>query len=118
MSRASPSPELIATSHSPQGVGVPVLGRAAQHTATRCGSAAGGALGPGLGQFKGLEYQRMIIAGLSDGLAPRDAVNRPTGQRPRALPPQGAKSPATALRGYDSRTRNLEVFRRGNPTPT
>ncbi|MFE3789985.1 UvrD-helicase domain-containing protein [Streptomyces goshikiensis] len=27
-------------------------------------------------RFKGLEYQRMIIAGVSDGLVPRDAVNQ------------------------------------------
>ncbi|MFH8758143.1 hypothetical protein ACH4A6_21620 [Streptomyces atroolivaceus] len=27
-------------------------------------------------RFKGLEYQRMVVAGVSDGLIPRDDVNR------------------------------------------
>ncbi|MDX2580997.1 AAA family ATPase, partial [Streptomyces scabiei] len=68
-------------------------------------------------RFKGLEYQRMVIAGVADGLVPREAVNRL-----RATDPvrhrheiQRARSLlfVAATRARDS----VDVFWHGKPSP-
>ncbi|WP_406401443.1 UvrD-helicase domain-containing protein [Streptomyces uncialis] len=68
-------------------------------------------------RFKGLEYQRMIIAGVSDGLVPREAVNRlRTGDAVRHRHEmQRARSLlfVAATRARDS----VDVFWHGKPSP-
>ncbi|KUN90255.1 DNA helicase [Streptomyces bungoensis] len=68
-------------------------------------------------RFKGLEYQRMIIAGVSDGLVPREAVSRlrdtdPVRHRHEI---QRARSLlfVAATRARDS----VDVFWHGKPSP-
>ncbi|MEO3975636.1 3'-5' exonuclease [Streptomyces sp. CAU 1734] len=66
---------------------------------------------------KGLEYQRMIIAGVTDGLVPREAVNRlRTGDAVRHRHEmQRARSLlfVAATRARDS----VDVFWHGKPSP-
>ncbi|ROQ35006.1 AAA domain-containing protein [Streptomyces sp. PanSC19] len=68
-------------------------------------------------RFKGLEYQRMIIAGVSDGLVPREAVSRLRTSDPvrHRHEMQRARSLlfVAATRARDS----VDVFWHGNPSP-
>ncbi|WP_326590705.1 UvrD-helicase domain-containing protein [Streptomyces brevispora] len=68
-------------------------------------------------RFKGLEYQRMIIAGVSDGLIPREQVNqlRQTDPARYRREAQRARSLlfVAATRARDS----LDVFWHGTPSP-
>lgn len=68
-------------------------------------------------RFKGLEYQRMIIAGVSDGLVPREAVNRLRDRDPvrHRHEIQRARSLlfVAATRARDS----VDVFWHGKPSP-
>ncbi|GGX39349.1 UvrD-helicase domain-containing protein [Streptomyces chryseus] len=68
-------------------------------------------------RFKGLEYQRMIIAGAADGLVPREAVNRLRDRDPvrHRHEIQRARSLlfVAATRARDS----VDVFWHGKPSP-
>jgi superfamily I DNA/RNA helicase len=68
-------------------------------------------------RFKGLEYQRMIIAGVTDGLVPRDGVRqrRTTDPARYRKEMQRARSLlfVAATRARDS----LDVFWHGEPSP-
>ncbi|MET7787578.1 UvrD-helicase domain-containing protein [Streptomyces sp900116325] len=68
-------------------------------------------------RFKGLEYQRMIIAGVSDGLVPREAVNELRDRDPvrHRHEIQRARSLlfVAATRARDS----VDVFWHGKPSP-
>ncbi|MFD9584232.1 UvrD-helicase domain-containing protein [Streptomyces sp. NPDC059980] len=68
-------------------------------------------------RFKGLEYQRMIIAGVSDGLVPREQVNRlrqldPARHR-RELQRARSLLFVAVTRARDS----LDIFWHGTPSP-
>jgi superfamily I DNA/RNA helicase len=46
-------------------------------------------------RFKGIEYQRMIIAGVTDGLVPRQMINRYRDSDPRRYACQILRAPQT-----------------------
>jgi superfamily I DNA/RNA helicase len=68
-------------------------------------------------RFKGLEYQRMIIAGVADGLVPRDAVSRLRTSDPARYRREVQRARSllfvAATRARDS----VDVFWHGNPSP-
>ncbi len=68
-------------------------------------------------RFKGLEYQRMIIAGVADGLVPREVVNRLRGTDPvrhrREIQRARSSLFVAATRARDS----VDVFWHGKPSP-
>ncbi|MFF0451092.1 UvrD-helicase domain-containing protein [Streptomyces sp. NPDC004609] len=68
-------------------------------------------------RFKGLEYQRMIIAGVTDGLVPRDAVNRLRAGDPVRYRHEIQRARSllfvAATRARDS----VDVFWHGKPSP-
>ncbi|WP_320777934.1 UvrD-helicase domain-containing protein [Streptomyces sp. CRN 30] len=68
-------------------------------------------------RFKGLEYQRMIIAGVSDGLVPREQVGQARSADPvrhrRELQRARSLLFVAATRARDS----LDVFWHGTPSP-
>ncbi|MER7967464.1 UvrD-helicase domain-containing protein [Streptomyces sp. NPDC096080] len=68
-------------------------------------------------RFKGLEYQRMIIAGVSDGLVPREDVNRMRDLQPTRYRHEMQRARSllfvAATRARDS----VDVFWHGRPSP-
>ncbi|MFJ9647474.1 UvrD-helicase domain-containing protein [Streptomyces sp. NPDC101206] len=68
-------------------------------------------------RFKGLEYQRMIIAGVADGLVPREAVNRLRATDPVRYRHEVQRARSllfvAATRARDS----VDVFWHGTPSP-
>ncbi len=68
-------------------------------------------------RFKGLDYQRVIVAGVSNGLVPRDDVNRrrttdPVRHRREVQQARSLLFVATT-RARDS----LDIFWHGRPSP-
>ncbi|MGW8703588.1 3'-5' exonuclease, partial [Streptomyces eurythermus] len=68
-------------------------------------------------RFKGLEYQRMIIGGVTDGLVPRDAVNRLRTSDPVRFRHEMQRARSllfvAATRARDS----VDIFWHGTPSP-
>lgn len=68
-------------------------------------------------RFKGLEYQRMVIAGVADGLVPRDAVNSLRDRDPARYRHEIQRARSllfvAATRARDS----VDVFWHGKPSP-
>ncbi|RSS63214.1 DNA helicase [Streptomyces sp. WAC07061] len=68
-------------------------------------------------RFKGLEYQRMIIAGVTDGLVPRDAVNQLRSSDPVRFRHEMQRARSllfvAATRARDS----VDIFWHGTPSP-
>ncbi|MEU8674411.1 UvrD-helicase domain-containing protein [Streptomyces sp. NPDC048560] len=68
-------------------------------------------------RFKGLEYQRMVIAGVSDGLIPREAVNRYRAEDPVRYRREVQRA-RSLLFVATTRTRDsLDIFWHGQPSP-
>lgn len=68
-------------------------------------------------RFKGLEYQRMIIAGVSDGLVPRDAVNRLRATDPARYRREVQRARSLLFVATTRARDSLDVFWHGNPSP-
>ncbi|MGX1633696.1 UvrD-helicase domain-containing protein [Streptomyces albidoflavus] len=68
-------------------------------------------------RFKGLEYQRMIIAGVSDGLVPRDAVTRLRAADPSRYRREVQRSRSLLFVATTRARDSLDIFWHGAPSP-
>ncbi|MFJ3627528.1 UvrD-helicase domain-containing protein [Streptomyces albidoflavus] len=68
-------------------------------------------------RFKGLEYQRMIIAGVSDGLVPRDAVTRLRATDPSRYRREVQRSRSLLFVATTRARDSLDIFWHGAPSP-
>ncbi|MEU1146545.1 UvrD-helicase domain-containing protein [Streptomyces sp. NPDC005863] len=68
-------------------------------------------------RFKGLEYQRMIIAGVSDGLVPRDAVTRLRAADPSRYRREVQRSRSLLFVATTRARDSLDIFWHGTPSP-
>jgi superfamily I DNA/RNA helicase/mRNA-degrading endonuclease RelE of RelBE toxin-antitoxin system len=68
-------------------------------------------------RFKGLEYQRMIIAGVTDGLVPRDAVNRLRAADPARYRREVQRARSLLFVATTRARDSLDIFWHGTPSP-
>lgn len=68
-------------------------------------------------RFKGLEYQRMIIAGVSDGLVPRQAINRYRDTDPKRYQRERQRDRSLLFVAATRPRDELAVFWHGTPSP-
>ncbi|WP_327243251.1 UvrD-helicase domain-containing protein [Streptomyces sp. NBC_01320] len=68
-------------------------------------------------RFKGLEYQRMIVAGVSDGLIPRDDVNRRRSTDPVRYRREVQQARSLLFVATTRARDSLDIFWHGTPSP-
>ncbi|SCL29862.1 UvrD-like helicase C-terminal domain-containing protein [Micromonospora rhizosphaerae] len=68
-------------------------------------------------RFKGLEYQRMIIAGVSDGLVPRQMINRYRDSDPKRYQRERQRDRSLLFVAATRPRDELAVFWHGTPSP-
>ncbi|MCZ7422973.1 AAA family ATPase [Verrucosispora sp. WMMA2121] len=68
-------------------------------------------------RFKGLEYQRMIIAGISDGLVPRQMINRYRDTDPKRYQRERQRDRSLLFVAATRPRDELAVFWHGTPSP-
>ncbi|GIJ23604.1 UvrD-helicase domain-containing protein [Micromonospora lutea] len=68
-------------------------------------------------RFKGLEYQRMIIAGVSDGLVPRQMINRYRDTDPKRYQRERQRDRSLLFVAATRPRDELAVFWHGTPSP-
>ncbi|MEW2384330.1 UvrD-helicase domain-containing protein [Micromonospora sp. NPDC047707] len=68
-------------------------------------------------RFKGLEYQRMIIAGVSDGLVPRQMINRYRDTDPKRYQRERQRDRSLLFVAATRPRDELAVFWSGTPSP-
>lgn len=68
-------------------------------------------------RFKGLEYQRMIIAGVSDGLVPRGAVTRLRATDPSRYRREVQRARSLLFVATTRARDSLDIFWHGAPSP-
>nr|MDT0663195.1 AAA family ATPase [Micromonospora sp. DSM 115978] len=68
-------------------------------------------------RFKGLEYQRMIIAGVSDGLVPRQMVNRYRETDPKRYQRERQRDRSLLFVAATRPRDELAIFWHGTPSP-
>ncbi|MGC4862304.1 UvrD-helicase domain-containing protein [Micromonospora sp. DT41] len=68
-------------------------------------------------RFKGLEYQRMIIAGVSDGLMPRQMINRYRDADPKRYQRERQRDRSLLFVAATRSRDELAVFWHGTPSP-
>ncbi|MFD5463197.1 UvrD-helicase domain-containing protein [Kitasatospora sp. NPDC127059] len=68
-------------------------------------------------RFKGLEYQRMIIAGVRDGLVPRDNVNRLKGTDPARYRREMQRARSLLFVAVTRARDSVDIFWHGEPSP-
>ncbi|WP_326815374.1 UvrD-helicase domain-containing protein [Streptomyces sp. NBC_01763] len=68
-------------------------------------------------RFKGLEYQRMIVAGASDGLIPRDDVNRRRTTDPARYRREVQQARSLLFVATTRARDSLDIFWHGMPSP-
>ncbi|MFY1669017.1 UvrD-helicase domain-containing protein [Plantactinospora sp. WMMB334] len=68
-------------------------------------------------RFKGLEYQRMIIAGVGDGLVPRQAIGRYRATDPRRYQRERQRDRSLLFVAATRARDELAVFWHGTPSP-
>ncbi|WP_432753387.1 UvrD-helicase domain-containing protein [Streptomyces sp. JL2001] len=68
-------------------------------------------------RFKGLEYQRMIIAGVSDGLVPREQVNRLRQLDPARYRKELQRARSLLFVAVTRARDSLDIFWHGTPSP-
>ncbi|MGC5053149.1 UvrD-helicase domain-containing protein [Micromonospora sp. DT48] len=68
-------------------------------------------------RFKGLEYQRMIIAGVSDGLVPRQMINRYRDTDPKRYQRERQRDRSLLFVAATRPRDELVVFWHGTPSP-
>ncbi|MGW3823133.1 UvrD-helicase domain-containing protein [Streptomyces sp. NPDC005071] len=68
-------------------------------------------------RFKGLEYQRMIVAGVSDGLIPRDDVNRRRTTDPARYRREVQQARSLLFVATTRARDSLDIFWHGKPSP-
>ncbi|MFE9914094.1 UvrD-helicase domain-containing protein [Micromonospora sp. NPDC005553] len=68
-------------------------------------------------RFKGLEYQRMIIAGVSDGLMPRQMINRYRDTDPKRYQRERQRDRSLLFVAATRSRDELAVFWHGTPSP-
>ncbi|WP_019063703.1 UvrD-helicase domain-containing protein [Streptomyces prunicolor] len=68
-------------------------------------------------RFKGLEYQRMIIAGVTDGLVPRDAVSRLRATDPARYRREVQRARSLLFVATTRARDSLDIFWHGAPSP-
>ncbi|MGW8801035.1 UvrD-helicase domain-containing protein [Streptomyces sp. NPDC055775] len=68
-------------------------------------------------RFKGLEYQRMIVAGVSDGLIPRDDVNRRRSTDPARYRREVQQARSLLFVATTRARDSLDIFWHGTPSP-
>ncbi|MFJ8449573.1 UvrD-helicase domain-containing protein [[Kitasatospora] papulosa] len=68
-------------------------------------------------RFKGLEYQRMIVAGVSDGLIPRDDVNRRRNADPVRYRREVQQARSLLFVATTRARDSLDIFWHGTPSP-
>ncbi|MCW6003758.1 AAA family ATPase [Micromonospora sp. CPCC 205371] len=68
-------------------------------------------------RFKGLEYQRMIIAGVSDGLVPRQMISRFRASDPKRYQRERQRDRSLLFVAATRARDELSVYWHGNPSP-
>ena len=68
-------------------------------------------------RFKGLEYQRMIIAGVSDGLVPRQMINRYRDTDPKRYQRERQRDRSLLFVAATRPRDELAIFWHGAPSP-
>jgi superfamily I DNA/RNA helicase len=68
-------------------------------------------------RFKGLEYQRMIIAGVSDGLVPRQMINQHRDTDPKRYQRERQRDRSLLFVAATRPRDELAVFWHGTPSP-
>lgn len=68
-------------------------------------------------RFKGLEYQRMIIAGVSDGLVPRQMINRYRDADPKRYQRERQRDRSLLFVAATRPRDGLTVLWHGTPSP-
>jgi superfamily I DNA/RNA helicase len=68
-------------------------------------------------RFKGLEYRRMIIAGVSDGLVPRQFVNQYRDKDPKRYQRERQRDRSLLFVAATRARDELAVFWHGTPSP-
>ncbi|MCO8271806.1 AAA family ATPase [Actinoplanes sp. TRM 88003] len=68
-------------------------------------------------RFKGLEYQRIIIAGVSDGLVPRQVINRYRDADPRRFKREQQRDRSLLFVAATRARDDLAIFWHGTPSP-
>lgn len=68
-------------------------------------------------RFKGLEYQRMIIAGVRDGLVPRDNVNRLQNTDPVRYRREMQRARSLLFVAVTRARDSVDIFWHGSPSP-
>ena len=68
-------------------------------------------------RFKGLEYQKMIIAGITDGLVPRQMINRYREADPKKYQRERQRDRSLLFVAATRARDELAVFWHGTPSP-
>lgn len=68
-------------------------------------------------RFKGLEYQRIIIAGVTDGLVPRHMINQYRESDPRRYERERQRDRSLLFVAATRARDDLAIFWHANPSP-